>query len=59
MHYMRAKMKQYYVANRKEFLVKRKAARATARALAQNYNLHLAWQRATCRCAWQKCSAAA
>ena len=31
-----------------ECLVKRKAARATARASAQNYNLHLARQRARC-----------
>ena len=50
---MHAKIKQYYLANRKEFLVKRKAARATARASAQNYNLHLARQRA--RCGWHKC----
>ena len=50
---MRIKKHKCYVATRKELLAKRKAARETARASAQKYNLHLARQRA--RCAWQKC----
>ena len=49
--HMRVKMKRYYMVNKK-FFVKTKTARATTRASAQNYNLHLARQRAS---AWQKC----